>query len=76
MARKKNPKAVPRFVVSLVDTKTDVSLSAGASDMAEFYKPLPKKRQTPGVHNELDLMFVFFAEDVAKREQESRGAEE
>lgn len=61
---------IPRFVVTLADTKTDVQLSAGADTIRDFRKPLPVDQRKPGVRNELDLMFQFFADDVAEREKQ------
>jgi hypothetical protein len=60
---------IPRFVVTLADTKTDVQLSAGADTIRDFRKPLPVDMRKPGVRNELDMMFVAFQEDIAEIEK-------
>ena len=62
----KQPEQLPRFVVTITDTTTDRSLSAGADSLRDFRKPLPVDKRKPGVKNELDMMFKFFAEDVEK----------
>jgi hypothetical protein len=67
---KTQSKDIPRFVVTLADTKTDVQLSAGADTIRDFRKPLPVDMRKPGIKNELDLMFKFFTADVAKREKQ------
>lgn len=64
---KKQEDQIPRFVITLTDTSEGgPTLSAGADELREFRKPLPPDERKPGVKNELDLMFKFFAEEVEK----------
>lgn len=69
MTKPRSEDTVPRFVVTLADTETDVQLSAGAETIRDFRKPLPIGRREPGVRTELDLMFKVFQEDIAEREK-------
>ncbi len=66
-------KDIPRFVVTLADTKTDTQLSAAADSLMAFRKPLPFDKRPRGVKNELDLMFKVFQEDIKKQEAKLDG---
>lgn len=71
---------VPRYVVSITDTKTIVpgpdgdqyySVQAAADTTAQYFKPLPKKDQQDG-KNEIERMFKFFQEAIDKLEANAK----
>ena len=83
MSKKKNEE-IPRFILSLTDTKTTLTgpkgeqylmISVGADSLNAFNKPLPLKDQTPVAATELQRLFYFFQEQVDKSDAQRKGTE-
>ena len=77
-------KDIPRFVLSVTDTKTTMTgpkgdqylmISVGADSLSAFNKPLPLKDQTPVAATELQRLFYFFQEQVDKSDAQRKGTE-
>ncbi len=62
-------KGIPRFVVSITDTQTVVggqyySINAGADNLDEFNRLIPKKKRTNEARTELQNMFWHMKQAV------------
>ena len=60
---------IPRFVVTITDTQTVMgdrfySISAGADNLQDFFKLIPKKKRTTEARTELQNMFVHMQKAV------------
>jgi hypothetical protein len=81
MVNNQESQDIPRFVVTIVDTKTKVqspkgeeflSRSAASDHISDFLKPYTKKQTASrsGAKNEIESMFGFFTDDLASETQE------
>ena len=59
----------PRFMIVIKDFQTDFQIQVGAPTTGEFFKPLPRKAQKPGVETELDRVVAFFDRKVRQLER-------
>lgn len=60
----------PRFMVVLVDFKTDTQIQVGAPKMADFLKPLTEKDAKPKERFELERVIRYFEKKVKEAEKE------
>lgn len=60
----------PRFMVVLVDFKTDTQIQVGAPKMNDFLKPLGEKDAKPKERFELERVIRHFQKMVKKAEKE------
>lgn len=60
----------PRFMVVLVDFKTDVQIQVGAAEVRDFLKPLKAPEKKPNERFELERVIRYFEEKVKEAEQE------
>lgn len=67
MIKDKKP---PRFMVVLVDFKTDTQIQVGAAKMSDFLKLLPVKERKPREKFELERVIRFFEGKVKQAEKE------
>lgn len=67
MSKDKKP---PRFMVVLVDFKTDTQIQVGAPKVADFLKLLPEKERKPRERFELERVIRFFEKKVKEAEKE------
>lgn len=66
---------IPRFVVTITDTQTIMgdrfySISAGADNLQDFFKLIPKKKRTNEARTELQNMFVHMQKAVDDLDEE------
>jgi len=71
---KKKSEDIPRFVLSITDTKTTMtgpkgkqymSINIGADTLAAFVTPIPEKKRKNAGTTEMEAMLLFFADQVA-----------